>query len=115
ADAFCIAGNIKAKRVNHVYMQKFVRHSNRCLHKANLLKGGVRKSNKSPSLVKGYRLFDKVLYENKECFIFGRRATGYFDLRLLDGTKVHASANHKKLKLLNTAKTLLTERRVQGL
>ncbi|HZK60481.1 MAG TPA: RNA-guided endonuclease IscB [Anaerovoracaceae bacterium] len=115
ADAFCIAGNIKAKRQEHVYMQKFVRHSNRCLHKANLLKGGIKKSNKLPVIVKGYRLFDKVSYENQESFIFGRRATGYFDLRLLDGTKIHASASYKKLKLLNTAKTLLTERRAQGL
>lgn len=109
-DAFCISGNHKAKRGSEIYMQKFVRHSNRSLHKANLLKGGVRKSNKAPTLVHGYRLFDKVLYDDRECFIFARRATGYFDLRLLDGTTIHKSANCKKLKLINPAQTILTER-----
>lgn len=33
---------------------------------------------------------------NIECFVFGRRNTGYFDLRHLDGTKVHASAKAKQ-------------------
>jgi len=110
-DAFCIAGNMSAKRTDTIFLQKFVRKNNRSLHKANLLKGGMRKANKAPYIVHGYRIFDKVLYEQQESFIFGRRASGYFDLRLLDGVKVHVSANHKKLKLLETAKTLLTERR----
>lgn len=109
-DAYCISGNLKAKRISEIYIQKFVRHSNRSLHKANLLKGGRRKSNKAPALVHGYRLFDKVLYDDRECFIFGRRSTGYFDLRLLDGTTIHKSANCKKLKLINPAQTILTER-----
>ncbi len=34
-----------------------------------------------------------------------------FFLKLLDGTKIHASANFKKLKLLEQANTLLIERR----
>jgi hypothetical protein len=38
-------------------------------------------------------------------------SSGYFDLRKLDGTKIHASANYKKLKLLEKPKTLLYERR----
>jgi hypothetical protein len=52
-----------------------------------------------------------VLYEGQECFIFGRRTSGYFDLRKLDGTKVRASAIYKKLKLLEKSTTLLCERR----
>lgn len=40
-----------------------------------------------------------------------RRTSGYFDLRKLDGTKVTASANVKKLKLIERATTLLCERR----
>ena len=113
ADAYCITGNVAAKRMESIFYQKFVRHSNRSLHKANLLKGGIRKANKAPTLVLGYRIFDKVLFEERECFIFGRRATGYFDLRLLDGASIHKSASHKKLKLLSVSKTLLTERRRQ--
>ena len=110
-DAFCITGNTEAKRTKTQYSQKFVRKNNRSLHKANLLKGGKRKANKAPYVVHGFRLFDKVLCEGKECFVFGRRSSGYFDLRLLDGTNINASANVKKLRLLEMAKTLLTERR----
>lgn len=114
ADAYCIAGNLNAKRLTDVYLQKFVRHSNRSLYKANLLKGGIRKANKAPTLVHGYKLFDKVHFSGQDCFIFGRRATGYFDLRLLDGTVIHRSTSHKKLKLLSASSTVLIERREQG-
>ncbi|WP_338135803.1 RNA-guided endonuclease IscB [Anoxybacillus flavithermus] len=110
-DARCISGNPLAKPSGTVYFLKFVRKNNRQLHKATILKGGKRKSNKAPRFVKGFQLFDKVVYEGKECFIFGRRSSGYFDLRLLDGTKVHASASWKKLKRVEYASTLLIERR----
>jgi RRXRR protein len=36
---------------------------------------------------------------------------GYFDLRLLDGTKIHASASYKQLKQVQRASALLVERR----
>lgn len=110
-DARCISGNPLAKPSGTVYLLKFVRKNNRQLHKTTILKGGKRKSNKAPRFVKGFQLFDKVVYEGKECFIFGRRSSGYFDLRLLYGTKVHASASWKKLKRVEYASTLLIERR----
>jgi len=44
--------------------------------------------------------------------VFGRRKSGYFDLRKIDKTKVHASANVKELTLLESAKTMLIERRM---
>jgi len=56
-------------------------------------------------------LFDKVKNKWQECFIFGRRSSGYFDLRKLDGIVVHRSASYKDLKLLSKRKTLLWERR----
>lgn len=62
-------------------------------------------------MVKGFRLYDRVKYKEQECFIFGRRSTGYFDLRLLDGTKIHNSASYKGLKLLEPRKFYLIERR----
>lgn len=40
-----------------------------------MLKGGRKKLNQAPYLVKGFRLFDKVEFEGEECFIFGRRST----------------------------------------
>lgn len=108
-DARCISGNPLASEASTVYRIKQVRKHNRQIHKANVLKGGIRKRNQAPYLVHGFRLFDKVKYNNQECFIFGRRSTGYFDIRLLDGTKIHASANYKKLRLLETSKTSLWE------
>lgn len=110
-DARCISGNPLAKPDDTFFLLKFVRKNNRSLHKLTVGKGGYRKSNKAERYVKGYQLFDKVLYEGKECFIFGRRNSGYFDLRLLDGTKIHASASWKKLRRVETASTLLIERR----
>ena len=110
-DAFCITGNLQAKRLDDYYYIKQVRKHNRQIHKANILKGGKKKLNQSHYLVKGFRLFDKVKYNNQECFIFGRRATGYFDLRKLDGTIIHRSASYKKLKLIQLRNTWLTERR----
>ena len=111
-DALCITGNFMVKRLDDRYFIKQVRKHNRQIHKANILKGGKKKFNQAPYLVKGFRLFDKVKYEKKECFIFGRRSSGYFDLRTLDGTKIHASASFKKLQLLDTRKSLLWERRI---
>jgi len=111
-DALCISGNLNVKRLDYWYYIKQVRRHNRQIHKANILKGGKKKLNQAPYLVKGFRLFDKVKYKEQECFIFGRRSSGYFDLRKLDGTVIHRSANCKDLKLISKAKTLLWERRI---
>lgn len=113
-DARVISGHPKAKALGYVFFQKKVRCHNRQLHKFNTSKGGVRKANQATYEVKGFHLFDKVLFEGKECFIYGRRTSGYFDIRMLDGTSVHKSASYKKLKLLETRKSYLTERRLQG-
>lgn len=109
ADAFCIAGNLDAKRLGHYYFQKQVRRHNRQIHKLTILKGGVRKRNQTPYEVKGFRLFDKVLCQGQEAFIFGRRSSGYFDVRLLDGTKLSAGISWKKLRLLEKRTTFLTQ------
>lgn len=110
-DALCITGNPKVEPLGYYYFIKKVRCHNRQIHKANILKGGKKKLNQAPYLVKGFRLFDKVKYDGQECFIFGRRSSGYFDLRKLDGTKIHASANYKNLVLTNKSRTNLLERR----
>jgi hypothetical protein len=110
-DARCISGNPLAEPLQCRFIIKQVRRNNRQLHKATILKGGIRKSNKAERWVKGFQLFDKVEFEEKPCFIFGRRKTGYFDIRQLDGTVIHRSASYKKLKLLERATTWLIERR----
>ena len=78
----------------------------------HLLKGGKKKLNQAPYTVKTFRLlFDKVKYQNQECFIFGRRSSGYFDIRMLDGTKVNNSVSYKKLELLEARENYLKEER----
>ena len=84
---------------------------NRQIHKINILKGGRRKKNQADYEVKGFRLFDKVRCEGQVGFIFGRRSTGYFDVRRLDGTRISASVSYKKLRLLQKRKSYLTELR----
>lgn len=73
-------------------------------------------TNQAPYLVKGFRLFDKVMFNGQECFIFGRRSSGSFDIRRFNGTKVHAGINCKKLKFLEiTKKYLLTKKRLAAI
>jgi 5-methylcytosine-specific restriction endonuclease McrA len=110
-DARCISGHPQACSDGTSYLFKCVRRNNRQLHKATIRKGGMRSRNTAPRYVKGFRLFDQVRYEGKLCFIFGRRSSGYFDLRRLDGAKVHASANSKHLHLVQRSSTCLRERR----
>ena len=113
-DARCISGHPLAEPDSVVYYQEKVRCHNRQIHKLNICKGGILKRNQAPYLVKGFRLFDKVRYSGKEGFIFGRRSSGYFDIRKLDGTVIHRSAKYSALSLLDTAGAILTERRMQG-
>jgi N6-L-threonylcarbamoyladenine synthase len=110
-DARCISGHPLAKPPTEMFCQKKIRCHNRQLHKCTIGKGGVRKRNQAPYLVKGYRLFDKVSFQGKECFIFGRRSSGSFDIRTLDGAKISPCTNYKKLRFLEPRKTILTERR----
>ena len=111
-DARCISGNPLAKPLDYVFYQKKVRCHNRQTHKCNTLKHGIRKQNQAPYIVKDFRLFDKVRYLKKEYFIFGRRTSGFFDIRTLSGEKVNkGSISYKKLKLVELAKYYLTERR----
>ena len=114
ADAFCIAGNLNAKRMGAYFYQKQTRKHNRQIHKLTIAKGGLRKRNQAPYLVKGFRLFDKVLCQGEVGFIFGRRSSGSFDVRRLDGTKISAGISYKKLSLLEKRKTFLTEFRKES-
>ena len=111
-DARCISGNPKAESDGVVFYQKKVRCHNRQIHKFNICKGGNRKANQAAYLVKGFRLFDKVLFKKEECFITGRRSSGYFVLKKMDGTSINNSAKHADLKLIETAKHYICERRL---
>lgn len=111
-DARCISGNPDAKSDGVYYYQKKIRCHNRQIHKFNTLRKGVRKLNQSEYLVKGYRIFDKVRYQGKEYFVFGRRKTGFFDIRTLSGEKANnGSLSIKKIAFVDTRKNYITERR----
>ena len=109
-----IDGKLKAQRSGVYLYQKQARKHNRQIHKCSILKGGVRKLNQSPYLVKGFRLFDKVMCLGQVGFIFGRRATGYFDVRTLGGKTLSPAIHIKKLTLLEKRKTFLTELRKEN-
>jgi 5-methylcytosine-specific restriction endonuclease McrA len=110
-DARCISQHPLAVSDGTWYLIKQVRRNNRQLHKATIRKGGKRQRNTAPKDVYGFRLFDCVKYQGTCCFVFGRRSSGYFDLRSLDGTKLHTSASYKKLVLIQRASACLVERR----
>ena len=111
-DARCISGHPLAKPSEMIYYQKKIRCHNRQLFKINTLKGGTRKRNQSERVIKGYILFDKVTYQGKEYFVFGRRISGFFDIRELNGNKVNkGSINCKKLKLIERCSGYLIELR----
>lgn len=113
-DARCISGNPMSKPLGYYFYQKKVRCQNRQIHKANFLKGGRKKLNQAPFLVKGFRLFDLVEYQKDLYYIFGRRDSGFFDIRKLDGTKVNkGSINCKYLRLVDKRKSILIEKRMQ--
>lgn len=112
SDALCITGHPNVIRDNSWYYYKKVRCQNRQIHKMTINKGGTRKLNQSPYIVHGFRLFDKVDYNGIECFIFGRRSRGSFNIGLLDGPIINSDISYKKLKLLEYRKTILVDRRV---
>ena len=107
-DAFVIAGGSKQKRSSVYYFIKQVRKCNRKLFKG--IRSHIR--NTAERFIKGFQRFDKVRYRGVECFIAGRRKTGYFSLKKLDGTVVSNSASYRELKLLESFRTFLTEMRL---
>lgn len=104
ADAFVISHNFNAERIDVEYQYKKVRRHNRQLYKSKPSKGGKRRRNQSNYIVNGFRRFDKVMYNGIECFITGKRTSGYFQLKTFDGTVVSQSVSSKKLKLLEPIK-----------
>ncbi len=110
-DARCVSQHPLAVSHGTWYLLKQVRRNNRQLHKATIRKGGKKQRNTASKYVHGFRLFDCVKYQGACCFVFGRRSSGYFDLRLLDGTKISASASYKKLAVIQRASACLIERR----
>ena len=110
-DAIMISKNFSAVPDDTWYVSKAVRRHNRQIHKRKILKGGIRKRNQADHTVCGLRLFDLVAYDKHLYYVFGRRKTGYMDIRTLNGAKVNkGSVSIKRLKYVS-ASTVLVERR----
>ena len=106
-DARCISGHPTVIPAEQWFSIRQTRRHNRQVMRAKILKEGRLKRNQAPYRVHGFRLFDKVMLNGKECFVFGRRTSGSFDVRLIDGTKVHAGIGFRKLRFLETGRRYL--------
>ena len=58
----------------------------------------------------GFARFDRVKYDKKECFVYARRTSGYFDLRDIDGSKIHTVASVKKIKLIRHENSIIIKK-----
>lgn len=108
-DAIVISKNFRTMHNGTWYKTKAIRHHNRQIHKNTILKGGKRKLNQAPHVVKGYRLNDVVQYKDKLYFIYGRRLKRAFVLSDLDKHKLEVTPT--KLKFINASQSILAERR----
>lgn len=99
SDAFVISRNFNALMLKYHYKVRLVRRHNRQIHKQKVLKGGVKKPNQSPFEVFGFRLFDRVMFEGDCHFIFGRRKSGSFNIRDIDGGN-QRDVTYKKVEII---------------
>ena len=112
-DAYVISsGDINPLLSDTRYCINQVRRHNRQIHKSNILKGGKLKKNQADYKVFGYRLNDVVKYQGNRYYIGGRRESGYFNIRSLEGNK-KLDISYKKLKFLYEPRRIFmyTERR----
>ena len=109
-DAFIIAKNFNAKPLDDMFMGIQVRRHNRRIHKDNILKGNRRQLNQAPHLIFGYVLNDRVKFNGIECFVHARRSKGYFELKDIEGNRIHNSASVKKIKLISHENSIILKR-----
>ena len=105
-DARCISGNPTAKPTATIYKQQKLRRHNRKIYKDTIYKNGVKRLNRCPNEVFGFRLLDVVSYKHRQYFIVGRRRRGQFTLQdCKNGVRVETS--YKNLKLFRRSTNFL--------
>ena len=112
-DAYAISsGDTNPLLSDTIYCINQIRRHNRQIHKSNILKGGKLKKNQADYKVFGYRLNDVVKYQGNRYYIGGRRESGYFNIRSLEGDK-RLDILYKKLEFLYEPRRIFmyTERR----
>lgn len=100
SDAFVISRNFDSCRLGYYYKRKLVRRHNRQIHKMKISKGGKKRMNQSPFKVFGFKLFDKVMFQGEERFIYARRLSGQFKIKDIDGSN-ERNISYKKLKYVS--------------
>ena len=98
-DARCISGHPAVIPSEELLFYKQLRRHNRKVMKSNMLKGGRWKRNQAPRDIKGFRLFDIVLYNNLPAYVHGRRSSGYFVIKDIEGKILSNSVSYKSLEL----------------
>lgn len=112
ADAFCIANNVKAERLeSYIKIRMFPRH-NRALHVCNPQRNGIRRSTIASHWIGKSRLqrFDSVIYNGIKCFIYGS-SNGRPILRDIDGIPITSSqyVSAKKVVFLKRNKSFILQ------
>ena len=110
-DAKCITGFAQVPSFDTTVVKIKMRRHNRQLHRATFSKGHVRKAASLPTVMFGFRLYDRVLFNNHHYYIKGRRSSGIFALVSLEGLK-DENRIYKKLTLLAHTNAYLTNRYV---
>lgn len=100
SDAFVISRNFDSERLGYYYKLKLVRRHNRQIHKMKIPKGGKKRMNQSPFKVFGFKLFDKVMFQGEERFIYARRLSGQFKIKDIDGNN-ERNISYKKLRYVS--------------
>lgn len=104
SDAFCIAGNLQAKRSDNITIGRCVPRHGRSMHVFVPTTGGKRRSAIAPHWIGKSRLqrFDTVRYEKRECIISGS-THGRPVLKNVDWTKAISSpsVNQKTVQFLS--------------
>ena len=107
SDAFVVAKNFDATRLEKSLLMIPKRQHNRQIHKCKINKGGKRKLNQVPKYMFGYQLFDRIICKGQEGFVFGRRSKGGFNIRKLDGEIINPNIDYRKLKHIEFRKPVL--------
>ncbi len=109
ADAYCIAGNINAKRLGYEYLRKQIRRHNRKLHREVPAKGNIRRVAQAGHFVKRFCLNDTVLAKGQQWFVRTKRQKSSFVLKRLDGAELEIMPS--KITFLRHNNSYLIERR----
>lgn len=113
ADAYCIAGNIKAKRLIWYYFVRMIRRHNRSIHILKPKKGGKRPLNIAPHWIPDSRFqqHDYVEWNGQKVFISGTSNKKRLLLKDIKGNYVSTYDNGKKKSVNSTTVKFVRRKR----